>query len=93
MATAKKTPVKTAAKAAKPSFPTPAPVKKEKAPVVKPLKVGDRVQVTRRNNEVVTGKVTEVVDKPNGRWITTNVSTDKKRSDLVTARVSQVKRV
>lgn len=95
MATAKKTPVKTPV-AKKAAFPTPTPVKAvaKAAPAAKapkPVKVADRVHLTRRNGEVVVGKVTEVVDKPNGRWVTVNTG-DKKKPVLVTARIGQVVR-
>lgn len=96
MATAKKTPAKTPV-AKKAAFPTPTPVKAAAAKAApaakapKPIKLGDRVHLTRRNGDVAVGKVTEVVDKPNGRWVTVNTG-DKKKPVLVTARIGQVKR-
>jgi hypothetical protein len=97
MATAKKTPAaKKTAKGVlvKPAFPTPKPVAKaaEPAKAPKPLKVGNQVEVTRRNGETALGRVHLVEDKPNGRWVTVNTG-DKKKPVLVTARVSQVKHV
>lgn len=95
MATAKKTPVKAPA-AKKAAFPTPAPkggAKPATAAKVKALKRGDPVSTVRRNGETAEGKVSSVESKPNGKWVTINTSTDKKKPDLLTVRESQVTRL
>lgn len=85
---------KTAAKpAAKPSAKTaakPAAKVAAKTPAAKPVKLNQAVNVTRRNGSVVAGKVVKIEDKPNGRWVTVNVSLDRKNPELVTARASSV---
>ena len=78
MATAKKATAKKAA------------AKTEKVAAPKPVKLNQPVSVTRRNGEVTPGKVIKIEDKTNGRWITVNVSQDKKKPDLVVARASAV---
>ena len=79
---------------AKPVVKAPAakPVAKPavKAPAAKPVKLNQAVNVTRRNGETTPGKVVKIEDKPNGRWITVNVSIDRKKPDLVVARASAV---
>lgn len=94
MATVKKTPVKATA-VKKAAFPTPAPKGGEKSAAVKvkALKRGDPVSTVRRNGEAAQGKVSSVESKPNGKWVTINTSTDKKKPDLLTVRESQVTRL
>ena len=76
--------VKVAAKT--PAAKTPA----AKTPAAKPVKLNQAVNVTRRNGSVAAGKVVKIEDKPNGRWVTVNVSLDRKNPELVTARASSV---
>lgn len=86
-----KTSAKPAVKAPAAKTATKATVKAPAAKsTVKPVKLNQAVNVTRRNGEVTAGKVVKIEDKPNGRWITVNVSTDRKKPDLVVARASAV---
>lgn len=82
---------KTAAKpTAKPAVKVAAKTPAVKTPAVKPVKLNQAVNVTRRNGSVAAGKVVKIEDKPNGRWVTVNVSLDRKNPELVTARASSV---
>ena len=89
---AAKTPAaKPAAKvAAKTPAAKPAAKVAAKTPAAKPVKLNQAVNVTRRNGSVAAGKVVKIEDKPNGRWVTVNVSLDRKNPELVTARASSV---
>lgn len=58
---------------------------------LKPLKPKTAVSVVRTGKLTVNGFVVKTEDKPNGRWVTVNLSNDKKKPELLTARASQVK--
>ena len=83
---AAKTPAAKTPAAKTPAAKTPA----AKTPAAKPVKLNQAVNVTRRNGSVAAGKVVKIEDKPNGRWVTVNVSLDRKNPELVTARASSV---